>query len=288
MSDSRRDATEATRTNGSGQHSQYSPFSAVVDRLRDEGVEFFVNSQLEPTIAIPEDHFQREWPVDSRRAQDYVVSLWCHTCGGAPKPNETKCLFIQLREECRRGGRRLSEADTLDAERNPIIQAIMALMNDRDSFDERTAVLLQRLRRLQEEGLIGRTDRLPAFTNTFSRCLKRLTPVLRGVGVEVTLRHTEDGSYCRLQRLASFQVEKPVSRVAVEADGSAIEPSAGSSGATAKVGTDLCSADASDGEIRVDTPVASAHSPEEKPDPSEGQAAEVNQPSTLGEEGGAA
>ena len=38
--------------------------SEVIQRLKDDGVEFFISSSGQPTVHIPKDNFQKDWPAD--------------------------------------------------------------------------------------------------------------------------------------------------------------------------------------------------------------------------------
>jgi len=86
----------------------------IFSRMRDDDCEFFLNSKMQPTITIPDDEFQNEWPADDQRIQDFIVSLHFELTGEQLKSAERDFLLAQLREECRKGGRRFSEAEAVD------------------------------------------------------------------------------------------------------------------------------------------------------------------------------
>ena len=223
----------------------------VFTQLRDDGIESFMDSELTPTVKIPDDGFQKEWPVDSERVQDLLVSIWYELSGGAIlKSTELGFLLSLLREECRKGGRRLTETETTAIDKDPIVQAILALMNLQAEYSSPTVVLLHRLQQLQKEGATGWFEGIPAFTNIFVRRLNRLITALRGYGVEVAVEHRETGSHCSIKRLASFQKEPKYEEAL--ADGSTNHPSGQPSGVSLKPGRDLPSTDDSDGEFRGD------------------------------------
>lgn len=227
--------------------------SGVMDRLRENGVEFFVNSRGEPTVAIPDDPWQKDWPVDSQRFRDYVVSVFFEVNDALPKPEETAFLCGQVREDCRKGGRRLSDVEVLATESEPIVQAIVHFMNGREKFRDRTVELLQKLREIQQLAVIDQGNEITSFVNLFSRQLKRLTPAFRGLGLEVELSHKEDGSYCTITRLPTFQLEADL---AIDPDGLGETSSGKSSAVSTKKVRGLPRPDGADGNIRLDSPKA--------------------------------
>jgi len=231
--------------------------TATIEQLKKDGLEFYLNSRLEPTVRIPNDAFQKEWPVDSQRVQDLLVAVHYDISeGGILRSLERDFLLAQLREECRNGGRRFSEFEGVETDRDAIVQAVLCHINKNQMFEGRTVDLLQRLRKIQVEGAITFTEEIPVFTNIFSRRLSRLIPVLKGYGIEVTLDHEEDGSHCTLKRLPEFKVEPQLGQP--RTDGSPAESSGQSSVASGKQGSELQQTDDSDGDIRVDAPNAKA------------------------------
>jgi hypothetical protein len=225
----------------------------IYTQLQEDKVEFFLNTQLEPTVLIPNDGFQKEWPVDSMRFQDLLVSVFYEISKGEIlKSNERDFLMAQIREECRKGGRRLTEPETAETDEDVIVQAILALVNREPEFSNQTVILLKSLRKIQKEGCLSSSEEIPIFTNIFSRKLGRLIPVLRGYGIEVVMEHKESGSHCSLKRLESFQKE-PKLEDAV-ADGSTFASSGQSSGVTSTAGMALPPPDDADGEFRADPP----------------------------------
>ena len=168
----------------------------IYTQLQEDKVEFFLNTQLEPTVLIPNDGFQKEWPVDSMRFQDLLVSVFYEISKGEIlKSNERDFLMAQIREECRKGGRRLTEPETAETDEDVIVQAILALVNREPEFSNQTVILLKSLRKIQKEGCLSSSEEIPIFTNIFSRKLGRLIPVLRGYGIEVVMEHKESGNH---------------------------------------------------------------------------------------------
>ena len=227
----------------------------IYTQLQEDKVEFFLNTHLEPTVLIPSDGFQTEWPVDSLRFQDLLVSVFYEISNGAIlKTNERDFLMAQIREECRKGGRRLTEPEAAETDEDVIVQAVLALMNREPEFSNQTVILVKSLRKIQKEGCLSSSEEIPIFTNIFSRKLSRLIPVLRGYGVEVVMEHKESGSHCSLKRLESFQKEPKFEEAM--ADGSTNTSSGQSSGVTPMRGMALPSTDDADGEFRADPPKA--------------------------------
>jgi len=228
----------------------------VVLQLLDEKVEFFLDSTLEPTIRVPDDGFQQEWPADSQRVHDLLNAIYYDaTKGTILKSAQREFLLSQIREECRKGGRRLSDIEVEQTDNDVIVQGLLHFMNTHDEFNDLTAVLLGLLRKAQIEGKFSQREEIPVFTNIFSRRLRRLIPVLRGYGIEVSIEHKESGSHCKVVRLESFSVEPDASLLApVETDDSQHKSSGESSGASPRKGRDLQTADGADGETRIDSP----------------------------------
>ncbi len=229
--------------------------SKLIQQLREEEVQFFLNSILEPTVHIPGDAYQKDWPADSQRVCDFVTAAYYDLNVTILSSAEWEFILSQIREECRAGGRRASETEAPQTDKDVIVQAALHLVNERAEFDDLTSVLVGLLRTIQLNGKNAQHEEIPAFTNIFSRRLRRLIPVLKGYGVEVSLRHEEDGSYCSLKRLPGFQREPDsATTLARTADDASRQSSGQSSGGTATKGKEFRKADGADGETRFDDP----------------------------------
>jgi len=222
-----------------------SPVIEVFEQMQKDGNEFFLNSQLRPTVKIPSDGFQKEWPIDSQRVQDLVISLYYEKTNERITTADREYLMALIREECRHGKRSHTEDEAEETDKDVIVQAVMCHMNKHKMFKDRTIVLLKHLQKIQRSNQTSFEEFIPVFTNIFSRRLRRLIPVLRGYGIAVTLEHRDDGSYCSLQRLDSFDKEPNADDVQPESSGA-------SSGGTTNEGENLPPADDSDGESRID------------------------------------
>ena len=67
----------------------------------------FLNSRLEPTLHVPDDAFQQDWPAVSQRVQDLLTAIYYDISKGSVlKSSEREFLLAQIQEECRRGVRR--------------------------------------------------------------------------------------------------------------------------------------------------------------------------------------
>ena len=228
-------------------------WTEIYTQLQVDKVEFFLNTQLEPTVRIPSDGFQTEWPVDSLRFQDLLVSMFYEISkGGILKSTDRDFLMAQIREECRKGGRELTEPEAEKTDEDVIVQTVVALMNRKSKFSDQTGVLCKELKEIQTANSLSHSEAIPTFTNIFSRKLNRLIPVLRGYGVEVVMEHKESGSHCTLTRMESFQKE-PLPEEVVP-DGSPDESSGEPSVATPKAGAGLPLPDDADGKFRADPP----------------------------------
>lgn len=233
----------------------------IYTQLQEDQVDFFLNTHLEPTVLIPTDGFQTEWPVDSQRFKDLLASVFYEISnGGILKSNERDFLMAQIREECRKGGRRLTEPEAAETDQDLMVQAILYLVNSMPKnamasvFYGRTVLLQKRFEEFQKEGAIPCYPEIPTFTNIFSRRLARLVPVLLGYGVQIELSHAEDGSRCKLTRLETFKFEPSARQVQPITDGWKSESSGQSSGTTSMSGKDLPPADDADGDFRSDPP----------------------------------
>jgi len=228
--------------------------TAIVELLEEHGVELFLNSGYEPTVRIPEDVDRQDWPVNGERFRDLVETV-LHEVNDKNflGYNERRLLFSKVREACRKGGRRLSQHEVATTENDPIVQAIICMMNDMEQFSGFTAVLLRNLRKIQEGGQICASPEISKFTNVFSRKLGRLKIVLRGYGVDLDITHKENGSISTLRRLPDFQRELDSDTTPEDGpDGVEVQSSASSSGVTPDEGTDLGLTDDDDGETQFD------------------------------------
>ena len=231
-----------------------SPLITVFSKMQTDKCEFFLSSQLCPTVKVLDDGFQQEWPADSQRIQDLVISMFYEETGDRITTAARDLLMALLREECRKGGRRYTEAESQETDSDVIVQAVLYHVNKNGSFTGRTVDLVKALREAQKSGQFSEAESIPVFTNIFSRRLRRLVPVLRGYGVAVTMEHKEEGSHCSLEKLDSFQKEPLADDIQAEA-------SASSSDVTVRKGKDLPPTDDSDGENRVDPPISRTQNP---------------------------
>ena len=211
----------------------------VVTQMKDDGCEFFVDSSNQPTVKIKDDGFQQDWPANHERVQDYIITQHYDLSEGQSlKPADFQLLMSLLREECRNGERRLSQAEEAETDGDVLVQAILLYLSTEEIFEGRTVDLLEKLKLIEAQKL-SYVSEIPAFLNVFSRRLRRRIPMLRGFGVGVTLTHKEQGSFCSLTRLENFQPED-------DPDGSA----ALSSGVSPGLGTSMASPDDTDGHVR--------------------------------------
>lgn len=249
-------------------------WNLVFKQLQEDQVKFYLSTQLEPMASIPSDGFRTEWPVDGQRFQDLLISMFYERTGEILKSIERDFMMAQFREECRKGARQLTEEEATETDQDIIVQAVLFLINSsikprasgdtagsvdmpvQPAFDDRTVVLLQKLRSFQRDGSIPCYQEIPIFTNIFSRKLTRLVPVLRGYGVQVDLSHAEDGSRCKLTRLDTFKFEPNAGQVQPSADGKKTESSGQSSDVKAITGSKIQHTDGTDGETRFEEPDA--------------------------------
>ncbi len=224
----------------------------IYTQLQEDKVQFFLNTELEPTVRIPTDGFRTEWPVDSQRFQDLLVSMFFEITEEILKSTDRDFLMAQIREECRKGGRELTEPEAAKTDEDVIVQTVVALMNRVEMYSGLTGVLCKELKKIQDANALSYSDGIPTFTNIFSRKLNRLIPVLRGYGVDVSMEHKESGSHCTLKRMELFQIEPLPEEILT--DGSNHQSSGKPSGATSNTGKGLPTPDGTDGDERTDPP----------------------------------
>lgn len=88
-----------TNGNGTKEKAKECRLTEVFIQMRKDDCEFFMNSQLRPTVEIPDDGFQQEWPADGQRIQDLVISLYYEMTGDRITSSERDFLMALLREE---------------------------------------------------------------------------------------------------------------------------------------------------------------------------------------------
>ena len=118
-----------------------------------------------------------------------------------------------------------------------IAQTIFFLLCKDDHFDGKTSELLKKLQEINVEKGLYSTE-ISVFLNVFSRRLRRRIPMLKGMGIGVSLEHREQGSYCTLARLENFHADDTDDSQTLSSDGNASE------------GKDLAQIDDTDGRIR--------------------------------------
>lgn len=184
----------------------------TIRQLKDDGVQFGLNSLLEPVVFMPDDPFQKYWPADSQRFMVHLSAVFYDQSGGRfLKPSDRELLRDLLLQECYTGQRQLTEVEAEETERVPVVQAILAFFNRKEEFEGMTADLLKELWKDDIQRQLTKCGDFPLMTNIFSRQLKRLSPILRGYGIEVVIHHEEDGSHSKLTRSGGFQREPDAS-----------------------------------------------------------------------------
>jgi hypothetical protein len=225
----------------------------VRSRLRSDGVEFAVNSELVPIARITDDGFRTEWEINSERFMDYLIA----TCMFDSElnvwtSNDMSVVTALLREDCRRGGRSVTEVEVRKIESDPIVQTLLSYMEGQDEFFHLTGTLLMKLKEIEGQHSFFSSKSITGFVSAFGCQLRRLIPVLRAYGIEVTFVHREDGSHVRLRRLATFAPLGVVHHEADAADGMIDASSEEPSVVTAVLGRSLVPTDGTDGKTRVD------------------------------------
>jgi hypothetical protein len=185
------------------------PLSKVIKQLIDDGKQFFVNSLLKPVVHIPDDPYQQYWEVTHERFLAHVSAVYHALTNEYLKTADRDMLIELLKEECYKGGRRLTEVEAALVEKDSIVQAVLLfLRNRKDDFDGLTRNLLAELRKdFIQDRIVPPDPDFPILTNIFSRRLNQLVPALRDLGVSCQINHEEDGSHAKVQKLAHF---KPV------------------------------------------------------------------------------
>ncbi|MEZ6142073.1 MAG: hypothetical protein R3B84_16025 [Zavarzinella sp.] len=209
----------------------------LIANLKELKLEFYVNTKNEPVVFLPDSPFEKYWPAVHDRVASYICTVYYDLSeGGHIKPSDFTALLYLLKEECYKGGRRLTEIESPEAEKEPIIQALLCYLNRYDSFEGMTATLLNKLSEQEIARKITGFENFPVLTNIFSRRLNRLKPVLRGLGIEADIWHEEDGSHCKVKRMSDFRVESDaftrqssgIASVAIPIKGKDFHPTDGS------------------------------------------------------------
>lgn len=244
MNDQQQIATVSGNEPGKPEPRKTVPLKKVIADAIEVGVQFLVNTKNEPVVFLPDTPFQQYWPAGHDRVESYLaVSYHDLSGGGYLKAGELAAIVALLKDECYKGGRRMTDIESPETEKDPIVQAVLYFMNGVELFDGMTATLLSKLNEPDIMRKVRGAEDFPILTNIFSRRLNRLTPILRGLGMELKLWHEEDGSHCRLKRLPNF---------VIEADAlirqSSVEPSVAGS----LTGKDFRPADGTDGTERFD------------------------------------
>jgi hypothetical protein len=183
------------------------PLSEVIKQLIDDGKQFFVNSLLQPVVFVPDDAFRREWEVTHERFLAHVSAIYHSIGGDYLKHAERDMLIDLLKEECYKGGRRLTEVEAALIEKESIVEAVLLfLTNRKEDFDGLTRDLLAALREdFIQDRIVPPDPNFPVLCNIFSRRLNQLVPALRDLGVGCEIGHDDDGSHTMLRKLAHFQ-----------------------------------------------------------------------------------
>jgi len=189
----------------------------IMEFMKADGIEFFLDSNSHPTIHYPHDADQKDWPVDSQRVNDLVAAFYHDAKGKFPKPNELSLAMLHIREQCRLGKQRPSQTEERKIEVDPIIQALQSLMAGQSKIDRLTTTLHSEVLKLQEEGKVSPTPAIEPFTPTFGRQLRRLQSPLRHYGYSIEFKHEEDGNHCIITQQPSAPVAPAAAAAAAPA-----------------------------------------------------------------------
>lgn len=182
------------------------PLSKIIEKLIEEGIQFYMNSLLKPVVYIPDDPYQKYWEVGHERFHAHVSAAYHSLTKEYLRTADRDMLIEILKEECYKGGRRLTEVEAALVEKDSIIQAVLLYLSyGKDDFDGLTRDLLRELRKdFIQDRIVPPDPDFPVLTNIFSRRLNALVPALRDLGVHAETSHAEDGSHCKLRRLETF------------------------------------------------------------------------------------
>jgi hypothetical protein len=183
------------------------PLSKVIQQFIDDGKQFFVNSLLKPVVFIPDDPYQQYWEVTHERFLAHVSAEYYALTKEYLRTTERDMLVELLKEECYKGGRRMTEVEAALVEKDSIVQAVLLFLSNRkDDFDGLTRDLLAELRAaFIQDRIVPPDPDFPVLTNIFSRRLNQMVTALRDLGICGEVAHAEDGSHCRLRKLENFR-----------------------------------------------------------------------------------
>jgi hypothetical protein len=178
----------------------------LVKFLSENGYEFAMNADSKPiAVNLQDEYFHL---VDSQEFEDLLNLSWYDFFTGQfLQPNDLKLLMSLIREDCRKGGKYLTEVEIEENQEHPIVQLVLEFMCDAVSFDGTTARLRHELQSYAKRLNIYGDETISPFTTIFSRQLRRLIPVLAECGIDVVMKRTEKGSHTILRRNAKFQLE---------------------------------------------------------------------------------
>lgn len=206
--------------------------------IEGDGVTLLLDARGQPFAVVSIDGQLSHHPIDSVRFEDLLISLFFSDTETFPSRQSLQYARRLIREDCRRGARKLAEFECEDFEENLLVHVLVAVVQTCGSDFE---VATSELHRLVSE----RADRrgiwsfdISPFVNVFARRLRRLSCELAAVGLRVDFTHREDGSYCRVTRTDAWKPEGT--------EGSSADPSVDASARQVGVNAPIPSAEGTD------------------------------------------
>jgi len=225
--------------------------SIVMERLKKDGVEFFLDPDGTPCVHVSTDRTRKDWEVNEQRVQDLLVVTYHEQTGYYPSSGQLALLNAHIRELCRMGAERPSQQAAVETEKDPNLIALVEIVNLEGGFRGLTSSLHEKALKVQEKSFTSNMSQISPFLTIFGKQNRRLVTALKEYRIHAEFGHTEQGSTACLTRMDGFQVE-PIRSKGNNPDGnhhqSATEPSV----ATAGQGKSLDANDDADGSVKID------------------------------------
>jgi hypothetical protein len=218
--------------------------AAVALRLAvTRGVQVFCDELRNPCISLPDDNVQPVWPLYHQRVRAWFADLIQEEKQAFVTDRELLPALRVLEGRAWKVPRRPPAPDPTWQliERDPVALALITFANQNGEYEGPTRDLFNRLHRpdIQDRLQIAAlANKFPANTQVFSRRLNSVTHVLAAIGIDISLHHKEDGSYCVLRMRQPLFTREP--------DGLCVIPSASFSNAKTRPANTLTPADGTD------------------------------------------
>lgn len=167
----------------------------------ESGLVPFCDELAHAYVELPDDPTESIWPLSGRRVKAWLSERFFEKSHCILSNRDLEAALLILEGRAWKNQRRppMDDPTWHTIEKNPTAVALVMFANLNGGFDGRTRELFKTVTAAQITGRMGKlSSQLPSSVQAFSRHLKRLIPVLKVIGLEVTIGHQEDGSHCKL------------------------------------------------------------------------------------------